>query len=93
MPSISGLTTKIENVLACTRTDIDARLSANPAGNATVRQLLDGRAHLDELRLNRVRFNSDIETREQGERRTIEYALDNINHSDCSSCTSLRGAL
>ena len=92
------MTTKIEDVLTCTRTDIDARLNADPAGGTVVNgrglhQILDGRAHLDELRLNRVRFNSDIETREQGERRTIEYALDNINHSDCSSCTSLRSAL
>jgi spore cortex formation protein SpoVR/YcgB (stage V sporulation) len=93
MPSIRGLETKIKNVLACSQTSIDSLLQSDPSGGSRVDQILDARAHLDELDKNRIRFNSDIETREQGERRTIEYALDNINHSDCSSCTSLRGAL
>ena len=68
MPSISGIESKITDVL-------------------------DTQARFSELRINMVRFANDIETREQAERRIIGAVLSDINHSNCSSCDSLRSAL
>ena len=51
------------------------------------------RALLGNLRGNMVRFENDIETREQAERRIIGYSIGNINHSDCTSCMALSAAL
>ena len=54
---------------------------------------LDTQARFSELRINMVRFKSDIETREQAERRIVVDVLDTINHSSCAECTTLRLAL
>ncbi len=54
---------------------------------------LDTQARFSELRINMVRFKSDIETREQAERRIVTDVLDAINHSSCAVCTTLRLAL
>ena len=43
---------------------------------------LDTQARFSELRINMVRFASDIETREQAERRIIGAVLSDINHSN-----------
>ena len=89
MPSISGLDDKIDAVLACAQVTLDASLD----DRARADELLIARALLGNLRGNMVRFDNDIETREQAERRVIEYSIRNINHSDCSSCMALTGAL
>ena len=75
MPSISGIESKITDVLTHVPDDLDTQ------------------ARFSELRINMVRFVSDIETREQAERRIIDAVLSDINHSNCSSCDSLRSAL
>ena len=93
MPSISGLDDKISAVLECTRLAIDTQLRSTPSGNARVDTLIDARAQLGGIGLNRVQFENNIETREQAERRTIKDALANIDHSGCSSCLELRQAL
>tara|TARA_Y100000361_G_C11007694_1_gene262694 strand:- start:254 stop:523 length:270 start_codon:yes stop_codon:yes gene_type:complete len=89
MPSISGLDDKIDAVLACAQVTLDASLD----DRARADELLIARALLGNLRGNMVRFDNDIETREQAERRVIEYSIRNINHSDCSSCMALSAAL
>ncbi len=89
MPSISGLDDKIDAVLACAQVTLDANLE----NRARADELLIARALLGNLRGNMVRFDNDIETREQAERRVIEYSIRNISHSDCSSCMALSAAL
>ena len=89
MPSISGLDDKIDAVLACAQVTLDASLD----DRARADELLIARALLGNLRGNMVRFDNDIETREQAERRVIEYSIRNISHSDCSSCMALSAAL
>lgn len=89
MPSISGLDDKIDAVLACAQVTLDANLE----NRARADELLIARALLGNLRGNMVRFDNDIETREQAERRVIEYSIRNINHSGCSSCMALSAAL
>ena len=89
MPSISGLDDKIDAVLACAQVTLDANLE----NRARADELLIARALLGNLRGNMVRFVNDIETREQAERRVIEYSIRNISHSDCSSCMALSAAL
>ena len=89
MPSISGLDDKIDAVLACAQVTLDASLS----DRARADELLIARALLGNLRGNMVRFDNDIETREQAERRVIEYSIRNISHSDCNSCMALTAAL
>ena len=89
MPSISGLDDKIDAVLACAQVTLDANLE----NRAIADELLIARALLGNLRGNMVRFDNDIETREQAERRVIEYSIRNISHSDCSSCMALSAAL
>ena len=89
MPSISGLNDKIEAVLACSQVTLDASLS----DRARADELLTARALLGNLRGNMVRFENDIETREQAERRIIGYSIGYINHSDCTSCMALTAAL
>ena len=89
MPSISGLDDNIDAVLACAQVTLDANLE----NRARADELLIARALLGNLRGNMVRFDNDIETREQAERRVIEYSIRNISHSDCSSCMALSAAL
>ena len=89
MPSISGLDDKIDAVLACAQVTLDASLS----DRARADELLIARALLGNLRGNMIRFDNDIETREQAERRVIDYSIRNINHSNCSSCMALTAAL
>ena len=89
MPSISGLDDKITAVLVCSQVTLDDSLS----DRARADELLVARALLGNLRGNMVRFENDIETREQAERRVIDYSIGNINHSDCSSCMALSAAL
>ena len=89
MPSISGLDDKIDAVMACSQTTLIASLDDNDRS----KQLIDARGLLGNLRGNMVRFDNDIETREQAERRVIEYSIRNISHSDCSSCMALSAAL
>ena len=89
MPSISGLNDKIDAVMACSQVTLIASLDDNARSN----QLIDARGLLSNLRGNMVRFDNDIETREQAERRVIEYSIRNINHSDCTSCVALSAAL
>ena len=89
MPSISGLDDKIDAVLACAQVTLDASLD----DRARADELLIARALLGNLRGNMIRFDNDIETREQAERRVIDYSVRNINHSDCSSCMALTAAL
>ena len=89
MPSISGLDDKIDAVMACSQTTLIASFNDNDRSN----QLIDARGLLSNLRGNMVRFDNDIETREQAERRVIEYSIRNINHSDCASCMALSAAL
>ena len=81
MPSISGLDDKLDAVLACSEKD-----------TSTI-EMLTARALLSNLRGNSIKFDNDIETREQAERRVIGYSIGNINHSDCSSCMALTAAL
>ena len=75
MPSITGIESKITEVLKHVPDDLDTQ------------------ARFSELRVNMVRFKSDIETREQAERRIVVDVLDAINHSSCAVCTTLRLAL
>ena len=89
MPSIIGLDDKIDAVMACSKTSLIGSL----ADNARTNQLTEARALLGNLRGNMVRFDNDIETREQAERRVIEYSIRNISHSDCASCMALSAAL
>ena len=89
MPSISGLDDQIDAVLACAQVTLDASLS----DRARADELLIARALLGNLRGNMIRFDNDIETREQAERRVIDYSIRNINHSNCSSCMALTAAL
>ena len=89
MPSISGLNDKIDAVMACSQITLIASLDDNARSN----QLIDARGLLGNLRVNMVRFDNDIDTREQAERRVIEYSIRNINHSDCTSCVALSAAL
>ena len=89
MPSISGLNDKITAVLVCSQVTLDDSLS----DRARADELLEARALLGNLRGNIVRFENDIETREQAERRVIDYSIGNINHSNCSSCMALTAAL
>ena len=93
MPSISGLDNKIDAVLECTRLAIDTQLRATPSGNDRVDTLIDARAQLGEVGADRVRFANNTETREQAERRIIDFVLCAINHSGCSHCLELRQAL
>ena len=81
MPSISGLDDKIDAVLVCYEKD-----------TSTI-EMLTARALLSNLRGNSIKFDNDIETREQAERRVIDYSIRNINHSNCSSCMALTAAL
>ena len=74
MPSITGIESKITEVLKHVPDDLDTQ------------------ARFSELRINMVRFKSDIETREQAERRIVVDVLA-INHSSCAVCTTLRLAL
>ena len=53
MPSITGIESKITEVLKHVPDDLDTQ------------------ARFSELRINMVRFKSDIETREQAERRIV----------------------
>jgi len=89
MPSISGLDNKIDAVMACSQTSLIGSLN----DNARTNQLTEARGLLSNLRGNMVRFTNDIETREQAERRVIEYSIRNISHSDCASCMALSAAL
>ena len=89
MPSISGLDDKIDAVMACSQTSLIGSLDDNDRTN----QLTEARALLGNLRGDMVRFTNDIETREQAERRVIEYSIRNISHSDCASCMALSAAL
>ena len=89
MPSISGLDDKIDAVMACSQTTLIASFNDNDRS----KQLIDARGLLSNLRGNMVRFDNDIETREQAERRVIEYSIRNISHSDCASCMALSAAL
>ena len=89
MPSISGLNDKIDAVMACSQITLIANFDDNDRSN----QLIAARGLLSNLRGNMVRFDNDIETREQAERRVIEYSIRNINHSDCTSCVALSAAL
>ena len=89
MPSISGLDDKIDAVLACAQVTLDANLEDRARAN----ELLIARGLLSNLRGNMIRFDNDIETREQAERRIIGYSIGNINHSDCTSCMALSAAL
>ena len=89
MPSISGLDDKIDAVLVCSQATLDDSLDDNARAN----QLLAARGLLSNLRGNMIRFDNDIETREQAERRVIEYSISNISHSDCASCMALSAAL
>ena len=91
MPSISGLDDKIDAVLVCSQTTLVE--SFNGDGNGRANQLIEARGLLSNLRGNMIRFNNDIETREQAERRVIEYSISNISHSDCASCMALSAAL
>ena len=93
MRSISGLDDKINAVLECTSLAIDTQLRSTPSGSDRVDTLIDARAKLGGIGLNRVQFENNTETREQAERRTINDALANIDHSGCSSCLELRQAL
>ncbi len=89
MPSITGLNNKIDAVMACSQTTLIGSLDDNDR----TAQLNEARAMLSNLGSNVVKFNSDIETREQAERRVIEYSIRNISHSDCASCMALSAAL
>ena len=89
MPSISGLDDKIKAVLVCSQVTLDDNIEDRTRAN----QLIEARGLLSELRNNMVRFKSDIETREQAERRVIEYSIGNISHSDCASCMALSAVL
>ena len=89
MPSISGLDDKIDAVMACSQTTLVASLD----DNARTNQLTEARALLGNLRGDMIRFTNNIETREQAERRVIEYSIRNISHSDCASCMALSAAL
>jgi len=89
MPSISGLNDKIDAVMACSQITLIASFDDNDRSS----QLIDARGLLGNLRVNLVRFSNDIETREQAERRVIEYSIRNISHSDCASCMALTAAL
>ena len=89
MPSISGLDDKIDAVMACSQTTLIGSLDDNDRTN----QLTKARALLGNLRGDMIRFTNNIETREQAERRVIEYSIRNISHSDCASCMALSAAL
>ena len=89
MPSISGLDDKIDAVMACSQTSLIASLD----DNARTNQLTEARALLGNLRGDMIRFTNNIETREQAERRVIEYSIRNISHSDCASCMALSAVL
>jgi hypothetical protein len=89
MPSISGLNDKIDAVMICSQITLIASFDDNDRSS----QLIDARGLLGNLRVNLVRFSNDIETREQAERRVIEYSIRNISHSDCASCMALTAAL
>ena len=89
MPSISGLDDKIDAVLRCSQITLDASLD----DNTRAKQIASARGLLSNLRGNMIRFDNDIETREQAERRVIEYSISNISHSDCASCMALSAAL
>jgi len=89
MPSISGLDDKIDAVMACSQTTLIASLD----DNARTNQLTEARALLGNLRGDMIKFTNNIETREQAERRVIEYSIRNISHSDCASCMALSAAL
>ena len=89
MPSISGLDDKITAVLVCSQATLDDNIENRTRAN----ELIEARGLLSELRNNMIRFDNDIETREQAERRVIGYSIGNINHSSCSSCVALSAAL
>ena len=89
MPSISGLDDKIDAVMACSQTSLIGSLDDNDRTN----QLTEARALLGNLRGDMIKFTNNIETREQAERRVIEYSIRNISHSDCASCMALSAAL
>ena len=89
MPSISGLDDKIDAVMACSQTSLIGSLD----DNARTNQLTEARALLGNLRGEMIRFTNNIETREQAERRVIEYSIRNISYSDCASCMALSAAL
>jgi len=89
MPSISGLNDKIDAVLVCSQATLDDNIENRTRAN----ELIEARGLLSELRNNMIRFDNDIETREQAERRVIDYSIGNINHSNCSSCMALTAAL
>ena len=91
MPSISGLDDKIDAVMACSQ--ITLIETFNGDGNGRANQLIEARALLGNLRGEMIRFTNNIETREQAERRVIEYSIRNISHSDCASCMALSAAL
>ena len=89
MPSISGLDDKIDAVMACSQTSLIGSLD----DNARTNQLTEARALLGNLRGDMIKFTNNIETREQAERRVIEYSIRNISYSDCASCMALSAAL
>ena len=55
--------------------------------------LMVAQGQCSELKNNIVRFISDMETREQAERRIITSVLSTAGHSNCASCTALEDAL
>lgn len=88
MPSISGLVDKLDNVMKCIGVSIDATNDY-----AVQSPLMVAQGQCSELKNNIVRFISDMETREQAERRIITSVLSTAGHSNCASCTALEDAL
>ena len=88
MPSISNLEDKLDNVMRCIGVSIDATNDY-----AVQSPLMVAQGQLSELRNNMIRFDNDIETREQAERRIIVGVLSTVNHGSCASCIALGAAL
>jgi len=84
MPTISGIKNKLKSVIDHAYEELQVEMEDS---------LYNGYVIAQELWLNKIRFVSDRETREQAERRTISGVLSDINHSNCSTCDNLRSAL
>ena len=87
MPSISGIESKIRDVISCGRADMT---TATGERLATIYEAI---TPMGEISNSIIRFISDMETREQAERRIINDCISNLNHSSCDSCMALCAAL
>lgn len=83
MPSLSGIESKIRAVIECGQAD----MATSTGERVTI--LYEALVPMREIVNNRYKFVSDIETREQAEKRIVRECISSLNHTGCTSCMAL----